>query len=237
MATNSNRGFLLGRGAGELIIIVVGVLIALAVDAAWSSRAERMTETAYLGALDDDISRSLTELGSVEAQVRGWLAAAETLSKMSTDDPVPPDSLTFLIGEALFSVTQYDNRLTTHEELKASGRLGLFSNREVRRRLAEVDGLLEAIRFQERDLMGAQHATFDGFLLSRTDLADVARAGWPAAAQYMGPGVGQEHAALLADREFRGLVALRIVIVSEMLLRYEGLSQHLRELQSLITTD
>ena len=84
--------------------------------------------------------------------------------------------------------------------------------------------------------MGAQHSTMDAFLLDRTDLAEVARAGWPAAAQYMGDGVGVDHTALLTDREFRGIVALRIVIVSEMLLRYNALHEHLEQLREVIAS-
>ncbi len=227
-------GGVLGRGALELLVIIVGVLIALSVDQ-WSVRvSERAVEAAYLLALGDDITRSVEDLDSVMSQTAHWLQAAETLSKMTTDSPPPADSLTKLIGEALFALTAYDNRLTTHTELKATGRVGLFSDRAIRRHVSEIDGLLDAIRFQERDLIGAQHSTFDGFLVERTDLAAVAKAGWPAAAQYIGEGSGLDHGDLLTDREFRGVVALRIVILSETLLRYGDLRRHLLELQALI---
>ncbi len=215
-------------------MIVVGVLIALWADQWWSDRQEAETERAYLAALANDIALAVEQLDRVSAEASAGYEAARTLLALPPEGPFPAnDSLVQLLAGALFNVFSYDHSLSAHEDLKNTGRLGLISDRRIRRGLAEVDRQLDAIRLNEQDLLGAQHATFDPLLLRRTDLVAVAAAGYPPAAEAIGPASGLDHTPLLRDREVRGAVALRIVILKVLGERYQTLKEHLLSLREI----
>ena len=132
-----------------------------------------------------------------------------------------------MLQAALFNVESFDARLPTHQDLKSTGRLGLISDRVVGSCLAEVDRLLDAISDAEDDLLAAQHATFDPFLVDRTDLAAVVPYGYPQVDSLIGAPVGMDHTDLMIDRQFRGVVALRIHILDKLLRTYAQLRVHL----------
>ncbi len=93
--------------------------------------------------------------------------------------------------------------------------------------------MLEEIRAAQSDLIGIHHTIVDPFLVRRTDLAAVAKAGYAATdtqelskAGYatvdalIGDSVGTDHSELMRDREFRGVLAFRIVLLSELMESY-----------------
>ncbi len=240
-------------GLAELGIIIAGVLIALWADQWWADRQDLRTQETYLAALDDDISETVGTLRSLMADFESWRDAAATLSGLggrSADLP-PKDVLFDLISRALFQIASLETRLAAYEDLKTTGRLGLIADAGLRRNLAQVDQMLQDIRSSESDLWESQHISVDPFLVARTDMVAVARAGdladtrdneemrqlgLPTAADLIGEPVGLDPRTLLADPTFRGLLAFRLVLLTEALLRYRRLENLLLEIQGQIAS-
>jgi hypothetical protein len=239
------------RSGVELLVIVVGVLIALWADQWWSDREDDRTEQTYLASLKEDINATLQELDSTIAKVVVWRQAASTLSQLPLEGPVPPnEELAEMMGLALFELFSFEDRLSTHQDLKSTGRLGLISNRDIRRSLAELDSLLENIVSIETDLMQTHHMTIDPYMVRHTDLATLARVGYvsnitnPAirakyqdADKLLGASLGVDHTSIINELEFRNILVFRIVLLSEALLTYNTLRDALVQLQQQINQE
>ena len=133
----------------ELAIIVVGVLIALAVDQWASDRAARKTELDYLHALSADLRSDSSLFTDVLIPIMG--RAREALDDIGPvvrgEVPFPVDTIAFLqqVVTSTGSFTQLGVR-TTFEELLSTGSLRLIRSSTLRSSLAsyyESKGLQE----------------------------------------------------------------------------------------------
>ena len=240
-------------GFTELAIIIAGVLIALWADQWWTDRQDLKTQSTYLAALNDDINETVAALRTLMDEFANWRDAAATLSQFDgRQTDLPPQAVLFdLISRGLFQVASLETRLAAYEDLKTTGRLGLISDAALRRNLAEVDQMLQDVRTAESDLWESQHISVDPFLVARTDMVAVSRAsdladtehkrqmeeaGLPTAAELIGESIGLDPRPLIADPTFRGLLAFRLVLLTEALLRYKRLEVLLLEIQAQIAT-
>ena len=74
MPADPQKKTLYKRSGVELLVIVVGVLIALWADQWWSDREDNRTEQTYLASLNEDINATLKELDSTVAPAL-WIGA------------------------------------------------------------------------------------------------------------------------------------------------------------------
>ena len=126
------------RALSEVLIIVAGVLIALAVDGWSTHRAEERTERTYLGSLLQDVELDLTQIDSANAVIRRRQDRARAaLEAVRSELPVV-DTLRFVEDlNAAALLWTYEPQASTFEDLKSTGNLQLVRNVELRRALAE----------------------------------------------------------------------------------------------------
>ena len=121
---------------GELIIVTIGVLIALAISDWNNDRLERAEEVLILERLVSDLQSD----SSASRQALDWLARKEeslrrVQSVLASTESRPNHSLEFLqdvITGANYGWNQYRARRTTFDELLGSGKLGLIRSADVR---------------------------------------------------------------------------------------------------------
>lgn len=156
----------------QLLVVVSGILIALALDAWWDTREDGRQERVYLRQLDAD----LMETEAVVAQYDRFLRPVDSTAALlvrayRTPTPPPADSVYawFIVG-ARFGVPR--PVLGTAEALVTTGDLRLLRNDSLR---TEIASYLE----YNRALLASQDAVGEvwrrGFFLvnSRTDFTDV----------------------------------------------------------------
>jgi len=135
------------RMGAEFLVIVVGVLVALAVDEWSNSVQERELEREYLQSLSRDLAEdSAAYAGALAPNVEEALAALrEIVSVARGFEAMPIDTVAFvrLMWESRFSVTQFEERRTTFEELLATGNLSLIRSAELR---ASIVSYYEQVR-------------------------------------------------------------------------------------------
>ena len=142
---------------GETLVVVVGVLIALAVNSLWTTRYERDLELQYLQRIHadvvsdvefidefikDTVSRKLAALNAIAPVVRG-------------EEPIPADKESFLRNVALgglggVSATNWATS-TTFEDMKATGNLRLIQDSELRQRIARYYYDFDQLQIRSRD--------------------------------------------------------------------------------------
>jgi hypothetical protein len=123
------------RAVSGFVVIVVGVLVALALDNWVGDRADRRSEVEYLSALSNDLrsdSTLLTDL-LVPQVARADSALAAIVPAVRGEAALPVDTISFL-RQVIFSsrgFTQIGSR-TTFDELLATGSLRLVESAALR---------------------------------------------------------------------------------------------------------
>jgi hypothetical protein len=137
-----------GRVAAEFVIVVMGVLVALAADSAMDRLGEKESARTALQALHHDLSEDLAVLDTfriprLEERQRAWTRLA---SFLESSDPIE-DSLQF-IGDVQISATYFtfDASTTAIEQLRSTNTLRLIEDEVLR------DMLLAYYTMVEKDL-------------------------------------------------------------------------------------
>lgn len=152
------------RYAIEAFTIVFSVLLALALDALWDYRGDRVREREYLTGLAQEFRASARELEADQIERRRILDRVERLlehARAGATD-LPQDSL----GPWLAAVLNYRYYTPVHSvlgDLTSSGNLGLLRSDTLRRELLEYEQerrRLAVIEERERDFVAAQIEPF-----------------------------------------------------------------------------
>lgn len=136
------------RLAAEFVVIVVGVLVALGVDAARDARSDRLREATYLQQLHADLlatAEDLDEAISVDRRARDGADRAITALNAAT---LPPsDSLATWVVAATNSSAAFYPTLGTVTALVESGELRLLRDEDLRRTVLQYhSGVESALR-------------------------------------------------------------------------------------------
>jgi hypothetical protein len=139
------------RKAAEFVVIVVGILVALAGDAWWDSRVERREEREAIASLEVEFAASLSDLESGE---RRHQAMAETLRRLlGWTGPRPNlpggDTVAVALNEAIGTYTTYNDRRGVLDGVIASGALRLIQNDSLRAMLAGWPAVVEDLTEDE----------------------------------------------------------------------------------------
>ena len=132
------RRALVLRLAAEFVVIVVGVLVALGVDAWTDERDAKVREVELLESLASDLRGSLATLEGDNAFTLDRVATLEWFLRFPTDSARFPEDSIASLGRAANWTSAYYPTLRTFETMIATGTFDLISNAEVRLALADI---------------------------------------------------------------------------------------------------
>lgn len=195
---NENRRLMARRVAGEFAVIVVGVLVALWIDAGWAWRQDRQQERALIADLRSDYGANRSSLQQVLVAQR---RAADVTRRILTVgvDGLSTDSVDALFG-AMLNVPTFNPRSGALNSALGSGRIRLLRSQDLRSALAAWPGYLEDAKEEVVETMPQL------FVVGQAIAAGMAK-GRPS----------HEHiATILADRQLSGALALRMFALYEV---------------------
>ncbi len=141
---------------GEIILVVIGILIALQINNWNEDRKTRQSEIKYLTNIKLDIERDLVALDTQIKLRKNKFATTESL--ILHIDGVKPISDLDVLSKNVFS-TINEERFTpnnsTYTELTSSGNLSLIENDSIKRLLLELEELYKDNQF------GIEHEAFE----------------------------------------------------------------------------
>ena len=142
--TNSLLNRRLGFFVAELVLVIAGVLVALAVDGWISDSHDRQTESAYLELLARDVEeiRHQADL-QIEFEKEKIETAARAYAALSISDPRTKrteiySSLAMLVSRRTVSLSS-----ATYDQMVSSGHLQLIRNQELRNRIVRFFATME----------------------------------------------------------------------------------------------
>ncbi|WGK65860.1 DUF6090 family protein [Croceiramulus getboli] len=149
---NRTRKYLL-YAIGEIILVVIGILIALQINNWNEERKQENLEQDYLQALKKEFENNLKEADRVIKLNADLLKNAQEMATYTGPDI--PRIAEKRFGELFFGTinaeVQYRPGSGVTHEILSSGKLNIFQNKELKNALASLDGLLLSIRFQEKE--------------------------------------------------------------------------------------
>lgn len=153
---------------GEIILVMVGILLALQVNNWNEKRLQNNLEVSYLKSLMEEFQGNLKEVRRVKTlNAKNMVSALELSNHIGPDTPTISEiELSKLILRTVFAEIQYRPGTGILNEIISSGKLSIISNQELKKALASLDGLMLKVRFQENEEHGQVRRDLITFLNS-----------------------------------------------------------------------
>ncbi|WP_295559325.1 hypothetical protein [uncultured Hyphomicrobium sp.] len=241
MASDNDEGSLAAlaiRSLQEIAIIIIGILIALAVNDWWTNRVDRAEEQSILESIHDDVDATLKLIQDTRSRVETDLRKLTILSAGSAGEAGRYDAER--MAEALHSlwdVPPLAMLTSTHKELQTSGRLRLIADPKVRRLLAHFQQKYEFASLTYNDAFQHQHLKLDPYVLGNIQMSQLSRyaleydAG-PSAVPLVPLAPIKDHRPLLDDATFQNHVAAKYFLLTYYLHQTHELTDVLNELNA-----
>ena len=138
---------------GEIVLVVIGILIALNINNWNENLKDRSIEQGYLIALKEEFNYNRIELDNMmERNNFNGDRASELSNLMGPDDPtITEKELADLAMDMTNFEVQYRPNKAVLDEIISSGKLAVFTNNELKFALSSYNGKLTKIKFQEEE--------------------------------------------------------------------------------------
>ncbi len=223
--------------AAELAMVVLGILIAFALNSWWEGRETEQRRQAHLRALAGDFQENVRSLErAVTGELRTSDASARLLALAQRPGAIPSDTAFDLAGQ-VFSSFRFEAVMGAYEGVVASGGLTQLNDPALAARLARFAASLRntyPLEFGERvyfDLIRDTRGRM-GFLYRAIPLTS---GGAPALEP--APPTQAELAALLRDPTVRDALALRALAQRDVGRAYGALEQQARDILARVQAD
>jgi hypothetical protein len=140
---------------GEIVLVVVGILIALQINNHNIYKQQRSTERTYLIALKEEFianTKILDETINLNNYIVNRCDSLIALFQKNVLDTIPENSVANYFFETFQDEIHYTPSTGVLREIIGSGNLKLILNQELKQRLASFESTLEQIRHQENEV-------------------------------------------------------------------------------------
>ena len=162
----------LAYATGEIILVIVGILIALAINEHSNSERKLELRNSYLIQLNDEADRNLKRLTLVDDEAAQMLKELDTVFKIllykDYDNPRLSSKSFYLIMSKKFYPV-----MITFENLKFSGDLKLFNDLNLRNAISESYETFNPIEKLESSEQQAIEAYYENFLMRNVEFRNM----------------------------------------------------------------
>ena len=229
-----------GRLVSELLIVVIGVLIALWANDLWSNRHDRVEELQILDAIQEDVRATIALVDVTIERVEHDILNLQILSRGAAGKAatVTAGELAGMLN-SLWDLPPVSVQMSAYEEIQDSGRVRLIGDPELRQMLAHYRQTYEYLVLAHQDAFLNQHVKLDPYLLSHVQMAQLSRSALaldagdePLQIEPLTP--VQDHRTLLNDKNFQNQVAMKFYLLSYYIAQARQLRNLLNELDAEI---
>jgi len=134
---------------GEIVLVVIGILIALQINDANDTRKERLKEVHYLENIKSDLQTNIQEMDRYLAVRTGCIEAAQRIITHFEGEPITDYDSFNADGVSIYSWQKFYQSNNTFQELVNSGNLALISNESIKNRLLDIESLYKKMKSEE----------------------------------------------------------------------------------------
>ncbi len=157
---------------GEIILVIVGILIALAINEHSNSKKKLELRNSYLTQLNDEADRNLKKLTLLDDEAATMLKELDSVFKMVLikdykNPKLSSKSFFLIISKKFYPVS------ITYENLKFSGDLKLFDDLNLRNAISETYETFNPIEKLEASEQQAIEAYYENFLMPKVKFREM----------------------------------------------------------------
>jgi ribosomal protein S17E len=221
---------------GEIILVVIGILIALQINNWNEQRKQNNLEQEYLIALKTEFENNLKEVNRVLKLNEKILSNAQKLATYTGPNLPTIEEKYFakLFFGTVNSEVQYRPGTGVVNEILNSGKLNVFKNKKLKTALASLDGMLLKIRFQENEELSANR--YELIDLAKDNFS-IRRMAFEAYGKMFGLDKGKfldSNLPLLTLKKFDNSLTAFIYTSSYLDVRYKELKNQIQEIIAII---
>ena len=140
---------------GEIVLVVIGILIALQINNRNEAHKEREKEIHYLKNIKTDLQITIDELDRYMEVRNGSIQAAEQIIAHIEGKPIEDIEDFNALGLPIYNWQKFYQNNNTFQELVNSGNLALISNDSIKNTLLNIETLYKKLKSEE------EHYRFD----------------------------------------------------------------------------
>ena len=224
MLSGRNTGKYLKYALGEIVLVVIGILIALQINNWNENRKQRILERQYLERLVHDLQRDTTYYAG---RISGAEQVVLHLDSFLTEMYIPlsgPDDVDRIMKHSAFGTDDLNLKKSTYQELTSTGNMNIFSE------LSTKESVLEYYQLGEE--LSSQIAEYNQF---STRIMTNAMMSVPAFSHLVGSGIHGELAlGLFSDQTSDEFLIIEQAALIYKLRNHEHL-KHFRALKDAAT--
>ena len=134
---------------GEIILVVIGILIALQINNNNDQQKLRAKELHYLENIKTDLQINMGELDQYIETRSKCIEAANTILEHFEGKPIIDASAFNALGISIYSWQKFYQNNNTYQELLNSGNLALISNDSIKTMLLDIESLYKKMKSEE----------------------------------------------------------------------------------------
>ena len=135
----------LAYAAGEILLVVIGILIALQINSWSESIKDKTAEKSYLKSIREDLTSDTISLNEILDQVALNLDAAHTLIDLFNQSPKEPfdTNKVYASIRIVGFLMHFETSSATFDDLKSTGNIKVISNTELKKEIASYYTFIE----------------------------------------------------------------------------------------------
>ena len=137
---------------GEIILVVIGILIALSINNHNNNRQQREIEQAYLLSLQSEFKTNLEKINNCLTENHNHVKAVEHMLTLFDDkvrDTISEKETSDIIYSVFKGVPTYIPSKGVLTDIISSGNLNLIQNEKLRQKIASFESTLDFLKIQE----------------------------------------------------------------------------------------
>ena len=139
----------LAYALGEIVLVIIGILVALYINGLNDARKERQRELAYLASIKSDLGLSIAEMDKYLATRTANISAAKRLVSYFEGVPITDYNAYNQDSIGIYSWKKFYLSDNTFQELVNSGGMDVLSNASIKHQLLDIESLYKKMKSEE----------------------------------------------------------------------------------------
>lgn len=134
---------------GEIILVVIGILVALYINNLNDMRKERVRELGYLENIKTDLKLNISEMDKFLAVRNNNIQSATKILEHFDGKPIEDFTAFNQLGVGIYNWQKFYTSNNTFQELVNSGNLAIISNHQIKNQLLDIEALYIKMKSEE----------------------------------------------------------------------------------------